>query len=162
MPFVIPWRSILKFGLPLLLILGALWFIDHRGYQRAEDKYKLEKAEADARALEANRLAEQRSRKLEQVMQGVVTEVDEKLGVRLTSLDVLKQTIIQPTLTKEILSDPRYSNPDAGISVGMLDTLNTARAATNPACTSTANGGLTCPLPAAQPAEGSLPRHSGE
>jgi hypothetical protein len=75
---------------------------------------------------------------------------------RLGSLDVMEKTIVQPTLVKEIASAPRLTDPNLGITDGMLRVLNTARASSWPSgsCTTGTDGSTTCRLPTVRPAEG--------
>ena len=139
----------------VLLVLGAVWFIHHDGYKRADDKAKLDKAmEARITAEIALQVSQQRS-EFERKMQQIVGQFDARLAQRLNDLDVVEKTIVQPTLVKEIKSAPHLSDPAYGITDGMLRVLNTARASSWPsgACVTGSDGSATCRLPAARPVE---------
>lgn len=94
-----------------LALLAAILFIDHRGYKRAQ---------ADEAAREARITA---------VITKAVEDIDAKTAGRIAAIDKTQRTIVQPILTREILSDPRFSDPAAGISPDMLRAINRARAA---------------------------------
>lgn len=115
----------LPHALAVVAILGAMWWLDDRGYQRAK---------ADQAALEL-RLAEK--------IADSVMAIDQASAARLAALDTAQRTIVQPIITKEIASDPRFSDPSAGVTGGMRDAINRARAA------SAAPGANSQPVPAA-------------
>jgi len=112
-----------QLGILAALVLG-LWYVDHRGYQRAKGHYEAAEAKAQARA-------EALARRLEQVMTAKLAELDTRTAERLSQIDVEERTIVQPVITREIRNDPRLSNPAAGISNGVRDALNSARGASN-------------------------------
>jgi hypothetical protein len=123
-------------------VIGAAWYLDHRGYQRA-------KADAERRQLADAVLAEQKTRRIEKALVEAVAKIDANTGKRISAIDITERTIVQPTLQKEIRSEVRFTDPAAGITVGMLGALNAARAAS---CATAADGAVTCALPAAEPA----------
>lgn len=92
-----------------LAVLAGVAYIDHRGYQRAQD---------DQAALE---------RKITDKINDAVAEIDRKTAASLANIDTADRTIIQPTITREIASDPRYSDPACSLSGGVFDALNKAR-----------------------------------
>ena len=116
-------------------IIGFVLWIDARGYDRAR---------RDNEALAAKVAADtaKRLRSSELRLAGIVAKGDTTLAGQIAAIDIDARTIIQPAITKELSSDPRYSDPDAGISVGLLDTLNRARARST--CAGRADGGITC------------------
>lgn len=134
---------------------GAVWYIDHRGFERAE-------AEATARD-NAERLQEQRlviligtlTSQSEQRLQTLLNNQNTQLTQALGQIETTSRTVVQPTLVREIASDPRFSDVDRGITDGMLGAINTSRALSqcpNPAGTV----GIDClALPASLPVEGS-------
>lgn len=93
-----------------LAVIGVLFWVDDRGYQRAK---------ADQAALE-QRISERVS--------DAVAEIDRRNAARFAEIDSADRTVIQPIITREIASDPRFSDPAAGITDGMRDALNRARA----------------------------------
>jgi hypothetical protein len=141
----------------VLLVGLAVWYIDHKGYQRAEEKAKLEQAENDKFRLEVKGYINQRVKDVEVGLQSIVSKNDENLHRRLSELDTENKTIVQPTLIREINNDPRFSNPDLGITDGMLKAINQARSSSAGTCASTADGGVSCnlsPSPAAAGQDG--------
>lgn len=78
-------------------------------------------------------LRERTVRRVEKALSDGLGEIDRRAAARLAEIDTDHRTVIQPALTKEIARDPRYSDPAAGVSRGMLDTLNRARNASRPA-----------------------------
>lgn len=115
-------------------ILAALafgvWYIDHRGYERAEDHYKKQEAQAQIRA-------EALARQIEQTLTTKLGELDTRTAERLSQIDVEQRTVVMPTLTREIRNDPRLSDPANRLSDGVFNAVNSARAASaNPAAPS--------------------------
>ena len=107
-----------------LLVLGAIWKIDQNGYNRAKDL--AEKAELERQASE-RRINAKIEAKAAEIVAGIDAQVSDRLG----EIDVQERTIVMPTIQREIRSDPRFSNPDAGITVGMFDAINSALSASN-------------------------------
>lgn len=148
--------KILPYGLAALAILGAVWYIDHQGYKRAQTQAQLQKAQDDQRQAEANLKMERAVGDLEKQLQSIVTQHDAQLYSRLSGIDTTNKTIIQPTITREIQNAPRLSDPNLGITDGLLHGLNRARSLSWPdgACVTAADGSTTCALPPARPVEG--------
>jgi len=145
--------KLVPYGVAALALAAAVWFIDHQGYQRAETQNKLAQARQDAVNLKLQGMLNEDKKAAEAKMQTFLTGVDQKLHDQLSNLDIENKTIVQPTLTKEIKSEVRFTDPNAGISDGMLRVLNKARSASNSSpCAATADGGVTCPVPAPEPA----------
>lgn len=140
---------LLPHGLVVLAVIAGLWFVHHKGEQAANDRHNLAEAQAVARQIKADKEAQDRVVALERTMQTMVLSLDRQLGTRLRDLRQLETTVIQPTLTREIQRETRFTDPAAGISLGMLRSLNSARSASNPSCVTDANGTTTCSLPAA-------------
>lgn len=116
-------------------IIGFVLWIDARGYDRARRDNETLAAKVAAETAKQLRASELR-------MAGIVVKGDATLAGQIAAIDIDARTIVQPAITKELSSDPRYSDPDAGISVGLLDTLNRARARST--CTGRTDGGITC------------------
>lgn len=138
------WLQIL--ALPALLLL-ALYAVDRRAEQRGKNEVRLEAAEQ------------------KQIVDAIVDEIktemlnenrrrDDELRSALENIRTVDRTIIKPTLVKEIQSDPRFSNPDVGITDGMFDSLNAARRLTGPSALVSRERSA---LPAARPLEGQEP-----
>jgi hypothetical protein len=134
----------LPYVLAIAALFGAVKYLEHVGAKRAEQQHKLEQLEADKRMLiEVQAIGAA-------IGHGVAL-ADQKNAERLASIETTNRTIIQPTLTKEIASDPRLSNPDLGITDGLRSAIDAAR---DLSCRPGAAGSVVCPLPAPQPAGG--------
>jgi hypothetical protein len=141
LPRLLPWAGGCA---AVLVILGAVWWIHHDGYQQA------------------TRDAEARDLKLRTELQADLRGVEQALSKRLAAIDAVTaetqagiaqaRTIIQPTILKELTRETRYSDPAAGISGGLRAAVDRARAAV--ACTTSPDGGSVCALPAAEAAPG--------
>jgi hypothetical protein len=112
-----------------LAIVGAVWWINDAGYERAQ---------ADQAALE---------KRLTARIDATVADIDRVTADRLGGIDAADRTIIQPLLTREIAGAPRYSDPDCALTPGVFDALNRAIALS---ATVGANGQ---PVPAAASAD---------
>lgn len=119
-------------------VLAVIFWVDHRGYERA-------RRDAQVDQLTAEILARRRTAKLEQAMTDAIAKIDGSLADRLTQIRVIRETL-QPIIQRETISDPRYRDPACAITGGVLDALNRARAATDPAASASE---LYIPLPAA-------------
>lgn len=117
-------------------ILGGVWFIYSKGSEAAENAAK-------ARHQEELRLhAEMVGRALDKLQNDLTGKLDKTYGdlsVRLSDIDTAGETIIKPTLIKEIKNDARLSDPNFVLSDGVRDALNAARAQS--ACPERATGG---------------------
>lgn len=133
-------------------ILGALWWLDHRGYVRGQDDAARERL---ITAIMLTRSARQTEQLLGEQINAFGARYEEGRSVIQTT-----RTIIQPTVTKEIIREPRLSDPAAGLTDGLLHEVNRARSAVGP-CSPTAAGGIVCPLPGAGAAEGQEHRRAG-
>lgn len=108
------WRTIGA----ILAILGAVWFLDHRGYQRAREEQRA----LDAR--EAIRLSEMR-RAIEQGLTVDMQGIEDRLASRLRSIAETRsatQTIIE----REVSRAPNLSSPQCTMPVSVRDALNSA------------------------------------
>lgn len=135
-------KPFLPYILAALALAAAVWYIDKQGYKRAKQETELQNAVTAI-------IVAKNMRKLEDGLSANMSDLDKGLSDKIGSLEVFSKTIIQPTIVKELANDPRYSNPDAGLSVSLLNALNSARTAS--ACTSRVDGGIECALPAVEP-----------
>jgi plastocyanin domain-containing protein len=120
MPVVPLWLKLLPYGIGLAALAFAVWFLDHRGYQRAETERNLQEISFTV-------MMDQRVREIEDSMQDKINKSDADLKERVDGLELTNRTVIQPTLTKEIHSETRFTDPATGITDGMLVQLNAAR-----------------------------------
>ncbi len=127
----------------LAAILGLLWWLDHRGYQRARSEMAAEAVRIESR-LRAD-LSQSERRLTERL-----AAIDRGVATRIAGLDRIHRTVIQPTLVKELARETRYSDPALGISDSLRAEVNRALAAV--ACAPAADGGIVCALPDAEPA----------
>lgn len=139
----------------LLLILGGLWYVDHRGYKRAEDEAILREAERARQLAEFELLIAEQARNIETIVQNAITESDGRVVAELRSLDTVNQTVIQPTLTKEIQREVRFTDPAAGITDIMRQEINRARGFSEQRPCPTGSNAVTCfALPDPEPVGG--------
>lgn len=115
----------LQLGILAALAFGV-WYIDHRGYQRAKHHYEQQERNAQARAVAL-------ARRIEQAMTTRLNELDRQTADRLREIDVQERTVVQPIIQREIRNDPRLSDPARGLSGELRDALNSARAASGDA-----------------------------
>ncbi|WP_374406532.1 hypothetical protein [Pelagerythrobacter sp.] len=101
------------------LVIGAIWWIDHRGYQRAQGDAKFERT---VTAL----LIEKRAGQLEAELTDRLAERDRVLVDRLASLDGIERTVIQPVIREELANAPHLSDPAAGYGERLRDAINDA------------------------------------
>ena len=155
MPGWLSWKLFWKVApyVAILLALGAaVAFIDHRGYKRAEEQAKLDNALADKTRLEFKLRLNEEVTKLNTKLNTLRDDLDFDLQRGIQDIRT-HQTNAKSALIKEIQSNVRFSDPAAGISDGMLASINRARAATNDACSTLPDGGISCVLPPAEPVE---------
>lgn len=125
-------------GLAIALI-GGLWWIDHRAYARAM-------ADRDARDARIMQEIQAALRVSEQRLSASISSIERDYESRRLSLS-RAETNLQPIILKEAAHDPRLSDPALGLSPGLLDAINRARAAG--ACAAAPAGRIDCTLPAA-------------
>ncbi len=120
-------------------IVGAVWWLDHKGYQRAM---------ADRDRRDAAMLDQLRS-DLRQSEQRLALSIDGIAGTFDAQREALSRAgaALQPVILKEAAHDPRLADPALGLTPGLLDAVNRARAAG--ACAAAASGRIACALPAA-------------
>ena len=101
------------------LILGAVWFIDHRGYQRAERDAEAERAEIAAL--------------IEEAVSGIEDRVVDKINERAVEvveterrIETIDRTTIQPVIERELRDAPHLSDPARGYGLGLRDAVNAA------------------------------------
>lgn len=135
-------RMLPHVGAVLALAAAILW-VDHRGYRRAMD-------ERDAR--DAKLLGQIRSelRGSEQRLATSIAGIEGDYEAIRRSLSRTGATL-PPIILKEAARDPRLSDPALGLSPGLLDAINRARAAGT--CAAAAPGRIDCTVPAAGAAE---------
>jgi hypothetical protein len=104
----------------LVAIVAGLWFVDHRGFERA-------KAEDKARQLERQEITRA-------VVSAIDGELDRKLATiadqthaKIQTIDTEGKTVVQPIIEREILRDRGLSDPNRCLSPGLLAAINAAR-----------------------------------
>jgi len=143
---IVPWYiRIMPYLGALSAVLGAVWFIHHDGYRKAEIA-----AEARNAALEKAVRAD--LRQTEARLAGTLHAIDQRRADQIAALDTLHETRILPTIQKELTREVRFTDPGAGLSDGLRASLNAALASV--ACTARTDGGIDCALPAAAPDPG--------
>lgn len=122
-----------------LALLGAIWWLDNQGYQRAMD----DRDRRDAEMLNQIRSDQRQS---EQRMAMTLHGLAETFVAHDDALERTNRTL-QPIIIKEAARDPRLTDPAAGLTPGMLEAINSARA--TGACARSPAGGIVCALPPA-------------
>lgn len=143
---------LLPYGAAALALIAAVWYIDHRGFKRAE--HQAEEREKD-RQLQLAATAILINKALDNTqgqMQEIVNSSDRSLADTLRGIDMVNRTIIQPTLVKEIASDPRFTDPAVGITRGMFDSINAARQQSHRPHSTGTNGSAPVGVPSREPA----------
>jgi len=143
--------ALLRFAphIGLALALGfAVWWVDHQGYGRAM---------ADRDRRDAGMLLQIRA-ELRQSEQRLAITIDGIASDYQRQRDALSRAgaTLQPIILKEAARDPRLSDPAAGLTPGLLDAINRARA--TGACATAASGRIECAMPAAAAGSGSVHR----
>ncbi len=131
-------RFLPHIGIALALGL-AVWWIDHAGYGRAM---------ADRDRRDAAMLTQVRAelRQSERRLMDKMAANDALFTHLIEGIDQIDRST-QSTIAREIARDPRLSDPRLGLSDGMLDAVNRARA--SGACAPGAAGRIVCTVPAA-------------
>lgn len=146
---------LLPYAAAALALIAAVWYIDHRGYKRAEAEATARDTQRKLDLQEFNTMLAEQARRLEGSMQAAINQSDARLVQQLHSLEVTNRTIIQPTLTKEIQREVRFTDPAAGITDIMRQELNRARGFSQQRpCPAGSNAVACFALPAAEPAPG--------
>ena len=101
------------------LIVGAVWWIDHRGAERAEKAAEFERM---VTAL----LIEKRAAKIEQNLTAKLAAREGVLVDRLGRIDREARTVIKPVIREELRNAPHLSDPDAGYGERLRDAINAA------------------------------------
>lgn len=153
------WKVLPYIGV-VLLLGGAVWYLDNRGYERAEKEALARDNERKLQNATFAILLGQQTREQEGTMQEIVNASDTRLGDVLNNLTVQHNTTNQ-TIIKEIASDPRFTDPAAGISDGMLRAINTARGASARPCPPGSNATACFTLPEPAPVAGQDNRDAG-
>jgi hypothetical protein len=103
-----------------IAIAIAVWFIDRRGYQRAEEQERLHKLE--------------RQELTRSIVSAIDGELDQRLATitaaaagKIQTIDTEGKTVVQPIITREILRDRTLTDPGRCLSPGLLAAVNAAR-----------------------------------
>lgn len=143
--------KVLPYAGAVALVGGAVWYIDHRGFERAESEAAARETERKLMQAELKIELQKMIRDSELVMAAKVMESDERLVRSLDNIDQVNRTIIQPTLTREIRNEARLSDPNAGITDGVREALNTARSVSERPCPPASNAIACFSLSEAEP-----------
>lgn len=157
MPAWLTWKLFLKvapYAGAVLLALGVAWYLDHKGYKRAEAEFVQREEERKKLLADFKALMGKKVKDLEGSMQTAINESDGRVVTALGELDVTNKTIIQPTLMKEIQSETRFTDPTTGITDGMRNSLNRARGFSRQRPCPSGSHAVACySLPGVEPAE---------
>jgi hypothetical protein len=126
--------------LAVAAVLGAIWYVDQRGYERARKDERLDQLEQRATIDKLLRDSEGR-------LATIVGRNDRQLADQIAAVRTYRTTVIQPTIEREIANDTRLADPSMRISDSLLRSVNAARFGS--ACSGRTDGGIECALPAA-------------
>lgn len=129
----------LPLGLAGLALVAAIWWIDQRGYRRA----LIERDMRDARLVALLRADLRRS---EQALADSLAHIGAQYENR-RAIVAARRAALQPIIVREIMRESRLADPALGLTPGLLDAVNKARAAG--ACATALAGDAACPLPSA-------------
>ncbi|PZU59845.1 MAG: hypothetical protein DI547_05045 [Sphingobium sp.] len=145
-------RPFLPHVLAVALILGGVWWLQHIGYQRG-------RADADADFARVQAAIRDNRERLETDLAGKMTDGDRTLSSLISSIDADDRTVIQPTITKEIVREARYSDPACAFTDGVFREINAARGRS--ACAARPDGSIECALPQPVADAGPVAGHGG-
>lgn len=104
----------------LAVILGALAWVDHRGYERAIADAEAEKLERQTETLVLRAgITKELDAKLE--------KADAGLHAKLETINTERMTNVDPILARELGRDPRLADPARCLTPGLLVAVNAAR-----------------------------------
>lgn len=138
------WTRFLPHGLLLLAILGAIWWIDDAAADRTRRQIETARVKTEIQLRSDLRRTEQR-------LASGIHDIGAQVDAQIATLETRHQTIIKPTLVRELTRETRFSDPAAGISDGVRAQLN--RSLPPIACAPIAGGGIRCALPDAGAAD---------
>lgn len=143
--------KLLPYGLAALALLGAVLYIDHKGYQRSQTEAKARELQQQVQRDQMAILFQKYTQQSQDAMTQRMLDFDGRLLTSLSHNSEVSRTVIQPTLVKEIQRETRFSDPAAGISDGMRGALNTARSLSERPCAAASNAVTCVTVPAASP-----------
>lgn len=159
----IPWLKLLPYIGVLLLVGGAIAWIDHQGFKRAKTQAELARARDDNLRLQIKSWMQQQVSIYDRKLQEAVNQNDQNLGDRLSRLDIVEKNIIQPTITREIMNGPpRLTDPNLGLTDGLWAAINSARARSGSPCVTNADGSATCELSEPAATQGQVDSNTGK
>ena len=151
---VAPWvLKLLPYVGAVALVGGAVWYIDHRGYERAEEEAKARETERQLFQAQLEIKLQRMVNDSETRMAAKIIESDQRITEQLANIDQVNRTIVQPTLIKEIQNEARLSDPSAGITDGMRGAINSARGLSSRPCPAGSNAVACFSLSPAEPAD---------
>jgi len=134
-------RFLPHIAIVLAVLAGVAW-IDHNAAARTRDQIESASIKIENKVRSDLRQSEQR-------LAGGIGGVDKTVRDQVGSIGAVHTTIIQPTLTKELSRETRFSDPNVGISDGVREQVNRSLATVS--CTPRPDGGIVCTLPDSRP-----------
>ena len=125
----------------VLAVLAGVWYIDNRGYDRAI-------ADRDARDAKARAQWDARIEALSIKLGTDIADIDLTATRTIERIGTIEKTIVQPTIQREIILEKRLSDPAAGITDGLCQAINAARAESHDPANSVSIDCVALPAPA--------------
>lgn len=106
--------------LVVILLLAGVWYLDHRGYERAKD-------EDAARQLEQVQLTGAVVRQIDGDLGGKLEAIASSTSDKIQTIDTEGKTVVQPIITRELIRDPALSAANSCLTPSLLEAVNAAR-----------------------------------
>lgn len=125
-------------------VAGFIWWIDSNAAERTRGQIEAARMKSQIALRSDLRQSEQR-------LAGTIHQIAAQVGAQIETIESRHQTIIRPTLVRELTRETRLSDPAAGITDGVRAQLN--RSLPPVACSARPAGGIRCTLPDARSAD---------
>ena len=145
--------KLLPYGAAALALGFAVWFIDHRGYERAEAQNKAIEQKLDLQAAKTDLTLNGEVEDVQNTLTTGMNKLGGDLGNRIDNIETTNKTIIQPTITKEIAGAPILTSTTCALPDGLWGSINQARRLSQAPDPAIAGSTDSQGVPAAKPAQ---------
>lgn len=119
--------KLLPYGAAVAALLFAVWYLDHKGYERAKQQDTAIQARLNLQEIKRDLKLNGEVEGVQRTLTTGMNELGTHLGSRIDSIESVNKTIIQPTITKEIAGDPHLTSADCALPDGLWGSVNAAR-----------------------------------